>query len=81
MALTGNKADLLDKRKVEAEARHVARARARAASLTHGAPSQEAQAYADENGLFFMETSAKTANNVNGARARACVRATTRCCG
>ena len=29
---------------------------------------QEAQAYADENGLFFMETSAKTANNVNGAR-------------
>ena len=32
---------------------------------------QEAQAYADENGLFFMETSAKTANNVNGAT-RAC---------
>ena len=30
-------------------------------------PLQEAQAYADENGLFFMETSAKTANNVNGA--------------
>lgn len=26
---------------------------------------QEAQAYADENGLLFMETSAKTANNVN----------------
>ena len=34
--------------------------------------TQEAQAYADENGLFFMETSAKTANNVNGA-AHACV--------
>lgn len=27
--------------------------------------SQEAQAYAQENGLFFMETSAKTATNVN----------------
>ncbi|CAN1846211.1 Ras-related protein RABF2b, partial [Linum perenne] len=40
----GNKADLLDSRKVEAE---------------------EAQSYAKENGLFFMETSAKTATNVN----------------
>lgn len=46
MALTGNKADLADKRKVDTE---------------------EAQAYADENSLFFMETSAKTASNVNGA--------------
>ncbi|CAN1846212.1 Ras-related protein RABF2b, partial [Linum perenne] len=44
MALAGNKADLLDSRKVEAE---------------------EAQSYAKENGLFFMETSAKTATNVN----------------
>jgi Ras-related protein Rab-5C len=26
---------------------------------------QEARVYADENGLFFMETSAKTAANVN----------------
>lgn len=26
---------------------------------------QEAQTYAQENGLFFMETSAKTASNVN----------------
>lgn len=26
---------------------------------------QEAQSYADENGLLFMETSAKTAMNVN----------------
>lgn len=26
---------------------------------------QEAQGYADENGLLFMETSAKTAMNVN----------------
>lgn len=28
-------------------------------------PSQEAKVYAEENGLFFMETSAKTAANVN----------------
>ena len=28
---------------------------------------QEAQAYAEENNLYFMETSAKTATNVNGA--------------
>jgi len=27
--------------------------------------AEEAQAYADEHGLFFMETSAKTATNVN----------------
>lgn len=26
---------------------------------------QEAQTYAQENGLFFLETSAKTADNVN----------------
>ncbi|KAK2631812.1 hypothetical protein EUGRSUZ_L02409 [Eucalyptus grandis] len=44
MALAGNKADLLDARKVTAE---------------------EAQTYAQEHGLFFMETSAKTAANVN----------------
>jgi small GTP-binding protein len=43
-ALAGNKADLLDARKVTAE---------------------EAQKYAQENGLFFMETSAKDATNVN----------------
>ncbi|CAL5412685.1 unnamed protein product [Camellia sinensis] len=46
MALAGNKADLLDARKVPAE-------------------PTEAQIYAQENGLFFMETSAKTATNVN----------------
>lgn len=28
-------------------------------------PLQEAQAYADDNSLLFMETSAKTAMNVN----------------
>ncbi|KAG2242294.1 hypothetical protein Bca52824_095863, partial [Brassica carinata] len=43
MALAGNKADLLDARKVSPE---------------------EAEAYAQENSLFFMETSAKTATNV-----------------
>lgn len=44
MALAGNKADMLEARKVSTE---------------------EAQTYAQENGLFFMETSAKTAINVN----------------
>ncbi|KAG0468759.1 hypothetical protein HPP92_018087 [Vanilla planifolia] len=44
MALAGNKADLLEARKVTAE---------------------EALAYAQENNLFFMETSAKAAINVN----------------
>ncbi|KAG2301823.1 hypothetical protein Bca52824_030474 [Brassica carinata] len=43
MALAGNKADLLDARKVSPE---------------------EAEIYAQENRLFFMETSAKTATNV-----------------
>ncbi|KAK1303207.1 Ras-related protein RABF2b [Acorus calamus] len=44
MALAGNKSDLLDARKVTAEA---------------------TQTYAEENNLFFMETSAKSATNVN----------------
>uniref|UniRef100_V9LGC8 Ras-related protein Rab-5B-like protein n=1 Tax=Callorhinchus milii TaxID=7868 RepID=V9LGC8_CALMI len=44
IALSGNKADLANKRMVEYE---------------------EAQAYADDNSLLFMETSAKTAMNVN----------------
>lgn len=44
MALAGNKADLLEARKVATE---------------------EAQQYARENGLFFIETSARTATNVN----------------
>lgn len=33
--------------------------------LSHLCPNQEAQAYADDNSLLFMETSAKTAMNVN----------------
>jgi small GTP-binding protein len=44
IALSGNKADLANKRVVDYE---------------------EAQAYAEDNGLLFMETSAKTAMNVN----------------
>lgn len=44
IALSGNKADLANKRMVEYE---------------------EAQAYAEDNGLLFMETSAKTAMSVN----------------
>ncbi|XP_059667309.1 ras-related protein RABF2b-like [Cornus florida] len=44
VALAGNKADLLDSRKVATEATEV---------------------YARDNGLLFMETSAKTATNVN----------------
>ncbi|KAK6150200.1 hypothetical protein DH2020_017725 [Rehmannia glutinosa] len=57
MALAGNKSDLLDGRKVAPEA------------SIYPSPllfeSYEAQTYAQENGLFFMETSAKTATNVN----------------
>ncbi|KAG6753357.1 hypothetical protein POTOM_043417 [Populus tomentosa] len=52
MALAGNKADLLDARKVTAEA-------------SSSFYAIEAQVYAQEYGLFFIETSAKTATNVN----------------
>lgn len=34
-------------------------------NLTFNKSSQEAQTYADDNSLLFMETSAKTAMNVN----------------
>ncbi|KAM9824394.1 ras-related protein Rab-5A-like [Neosynchiropus ocellatus] len=44
IALSGNKADLANKRAVDA---------------------QDAQSYADDNSLLFMETSAKTSMNVN----------------
>ncbi|KAB5532285.1 hypothetical protein DKX38_018955 [Salix brachista] len=57
MALAGNKADLLDARKVTAEANTLPKSFINAL--------QEAQVYAQEYGLFFMETSAKTATNVN----------------
>ncbi|GER36831.1 RAB homolog 1, partial [Striga asiatica] len=38
---------------------------AAAAIIVYDITNREAQAYAQENGLFFMETSAKTATNVN----------------
>ncbi|EXB75132.1 Ras-related protein RABF2b [Morus notabilis] len=38
---------------------------AAAAIIVYDITNQEAQAYGQENGLFFMETSAKTATNVN----------------
>ncbi|GFS39450.1 ras small GTP-binding family protein [Actinidia rufa] len=57
VALAGNKADLEDKRQVTAED-----------PVTWQLPFdalEEARVYAEGNGLFFMETSAKTAANVN----------------
>ncbi|KAL2494048.1 Ras-related protein RABF2a [Forsythia ovata] len=38
---------------------------AAAAVIVYDITNQEAQTYAQENGLFFLETSAKTATNVN----------------
>ena len=72
IALAGNKSDLNSKRKVEPEVRardviasclkrkHVLLTRV--ARTSH---AQEAESYANDNGIFFMETSAKTATNVN----------------
>nr|GMD05424.1 glycosyltransferase family protein 64 C3 [Ipomoea batatas] len=83
MALAGNKADLLDARKVEPEASIVVLCfrllydfRVQPEPLMECSfylfwlmpcckLGKEAQKYAEENGLFFMETSAKTAANVN----------------
>ncbi|KAG7019431.1 Ras-related protein RABF2b [Cucurbita argyrosperma subsp. argyrosperma] len=55
MALAGNKSDMLDSRSVAAEA----------STPNPSFPFSDAQTYAQENGLFFMETSAKSAANVN----------------
>ena len=51
---------------------HFFRALGRPLPLSHGVrtarrrqPTQEAESYASDNGIFFMETSAKTATNVN----------------
>ena len=66
IALAGNKADLggksdpKSKRAVEYSVRCVCSRR-----VVSSRCMQEAEAYADENGLLFMETSAKTAVNVN----------------
>ena len=57
IALAGNKEDLVNKRKVEFQVgRHVC--------STVSAMIQEAQQYAEENGILHMETSAKNATNV-----------------
>ncbi|KAG6466291.1 hypothetical protein ZIOFF_075900 [Zingiber officinale] len=61
-ALAGNKCDLEDKRKVQTEVTILLD------KFPCGFPSlvsvlQEANTYAEENGLFFMETSARTAIN------------------
>ncbi|KAG6515508.1 hypothetical protein ZIOFF_025932 [Zingiber officinale] len=74
-ALAGNKCDLEEKRKVPTEASSSIMLSSYSIelnffyyigkmSLVLNAPS-EVKAYAEENGLFFMETSAKTAINVN----------------
>uniref|UniRef100_A0A672UNJ8 RAB5B, member RAS onco family n=1 Tax=Strigops habroptila TaxID=2489341 RepID=A0A672UNJ8_STRHB len=75
IALAGNKADLASKRMVEYEVRAGGTSPSPSPSpspLGAAGPSphptgalQEAQAYADDNSLLFMETSAKTAMNVN----------------
>lgn len=72
IALAGNKADLANKRAVDhqvwrSSSGHTGK---RALPQTSNASVffmlyQEAQAYADDNSLLFMETSAKTAMNVN----------------
>ncbi|KAM5254433.1 ras-related protein Rab-5B isoform 2-T2 [Hipposideros larvatus] len=66
IALAGNKADLANKRMVEYEVRWPMESLPNTLPLTTAPhPLQEAQAYADDNSLLFMETSAKTAMNVN----------------
>ncbi|CAF99402.1 unnamed protein product [Tetraodon nigroviridis] len=58
IALSGNKADLASKRAVDFQVS--------ADELLLGQKTeQDAQSYADDNSLLFMETSAKTSMNVN----------------
>lgn len=57
IALAGNKEDLVNKRKVEFQV-------GRYVCSTVSAMIQEAQQYAEENGILHMETSAKNATNV-----------------
>ncbi|KAM7500352.1 hypothetical protein LguiA_024766 [Lonicera macranthoides] len=65
-ALAGNKADLLDARKVAVEAKSPrGGCQWSGGSENLRVVKEEAQKYAQENGLFFMETSAKNATNVN----------------
>ncbi|KAJ0016011.1 hypothetical protein NQD34_014301 [Periophthalmus magnuspinnatus] len=67
IALAGNKADMVNKRAVESQ---VSLNTYMLTLFYHNVHSnifcsQEAQEYADDNRLLFMETSAKTAMNVN----------------
>ncbi|CAL9756870.1 unnamed protein product, partial [Musa acuminata subsp. burmannicoides] len=76
-ALAGNKCDLDDKREVPTEANNILLIDAFLSYMNFNlyvavhslifswACSLEARTYAEENGLLFMETSAKTAINVN----------------
>ena len=76
IALAGNKSDLNSKRKVEpeeaescaAQLRRSCRAirrNSRAIRRNSLTPAYSVRRYANDNGIFFMETSAKTAANVN----------------
>lgn len=64
IALSGNKADLASKRMVEYEVCPRTNAMPSSWACLH-VYAQDAQVYAEENSLLFMETSAKTAMNVN----------------
>ena len=80
IALAGNKSDLNSKRKVEPEEAESCAAQLGATVAQFGAtlaqlsrnsarnsltPAYSVGRYANDNGIFFMETSAKTAANVN----------------
>ncbi|KAF3772086.1 Ras-related protein [Nymphaea thermarum] len=54
MALVGNKADLHENRAVTVEV-----------EINHVCLLKDAVEYAEKNGMFFIETSAKTADNIN----------------
>ncbi|XP_040819427.1 ras-related protein Rab-5A isoform X1 [Ochotona curzoniae] len=61
IALSGNKADLANKRAVDFQVLKLNISKERIFLFC----KQEAQSYADDNSLLFMETSAKTSMNVN----------------
>jgi GTPase SAR1 family protein len=75
MALVGNKLDLEEKRQVGTQVGNPSASKnSRSSICSHMLteclilflfPDQEAMEYAEANGLFFLETSAKTAQNVS----------------
>lgn len=82
IALAGNKADMRDKRQVEAEVRLLAYTHTRVnAHYVCLLIFQEASAYAAANGILYLDTSAKTGLGVKdlfagigvSVGARACV--------